>query len=125
MNTIGMRIKNIRELRGYPQKYVADKLKMTQAGYSKIERGESDVAYSKLEEISKVLEVSIEDLMAFDQQKFLNSFNNVKGSNSNIVINDIKDVKKLYEDKILLLEKLLKIKEDRLTNYEEKFGDIN
>ena len=97
---------------------------MTQAGYSKIERGESDVAYSKLEEISKVLDVSIEDLMAFDQQKFLNSFNHVKGSNSHIVINDIKDVKKLYEDKISLLEKLLKIKEDRLTNYEEKFGDI-
>ena len=124
MNVIGEKIKKIRELRGYPQKYVADKLGMTPAGYSKIERGETDVTYSKIEEIANVLNVSMEDLIAFDQQKILNSFNQVKGSNSNIIINDIKEVKKLYEDKISLLEKLLKLREDSLSNYQDKFGDI-
>ena len=124
MNVIGEKIKKIRELRGYPQKYVADKLSMTPAGYSKIERGETDVTYSKIEEIAAILNVSLEDLMAFDQQKILNSFNQVKGSNSHIVINDIKEVKKLYEDKITLLEKLLKLREDSLTHYHDKFGDI-
>ena len=97
---------------------------MTPAGYSKIERGETDVTYSKIEEIAAILNVSLEDLMAFDQQKILNSFNQVKGSNSHIVINDIKEVKKLYEDKITLLEKLLKLREDSLTHYHDKFGDI-
>ena len=47
MEGIGTKIKNIRELRNYTQDYMAEKLGITQAGYSKIERGETDVTYSK------------------------------------------------------------------------------
>lgn len=123
---IGTKIKNIRELKNYTQDFMAEKLKMTQAGYSKLERGETDITYSKIEEIAEILEVPIEDLIAFDKQKFFNSFNNVKGSNvGSIYINEMsKEVKKLYEDKIDLLNKLLKIKEEQLTRYQDKFGDI-
>jgi transcriptional regulator with XRE-family HTH domain len=123
--TIGEKIKKIRELKGYPQKFMADKLNMTPAGYGKIERGETDIAYSKVEEIAKVLEVSTEDLIAFDQQKFFNSQSNVKGNNNGIIINDTsKDVKKLYEDKIALLERVLKMTEGHLSRYQDKFGEI-
>lgn len=125
MNGIGANIKNIRELRNYTQEFMAQKLKMTQAGYSKIECGESDVPFSKLKEIAKVLAVKVEDLISFDQQKIFNGFNNVKGNNSNnLIVNDIKEIKKLYEDKVSLLEKLLKNSEGQLARYQDKFGDI-
>ncbi len=124
--TIGNKIKKIRELNNYTQEYMAEKLGMTQSGYGKIERDETDVTYSKLEEIASVLKVSVEDLIAFDQQKFFNSFNNVKGNNvGSIYINEMaKEVKQLYEDKIELLGKLLQIKDEQLTRYQDKFGDI-
>lgn len=125
MNNIGTKIKNIRELKNYTQEFVAGKLKMTQAGYSKLERGETDIAYSKIEEVAKVLGVTTEEIIAFDQQRFFNNQSNVKGNNNGIIINDMaKDVKKLYEDKIALLEKLLKVREEQLTRYQDKFGDI-
>ena len=125
MNNIGTKIKNIRELKNYTQEFMAKKLQMTQAGYSKLERGETDIAYSKIEEVAKALGVTTEELVAFDQQRFFNSQTNIKGNNNGIIITDMaKDIKKLYEDKIALLEKMLKIKEDQLTRYQEKFGDI-
>lgn len=126
MSTIGTKIKNIRELKNYTQEYVAKKLEMTQAGYSKIERDETDVPYSKLEEIARVLEVGVDDLVAFDKQKFFNSFNNVKDSNiGHVTITEMsKEIKKLYDDKIALLEKLAHHYEAQLNRYKERFGDI-
>lgn len=126
MSTIGTKIKNIRELKNYTQDYVAKKLEMTQAGYSKIERDETDVPYSKLEEIARVLEVGVEDLVAFDKQRFFNSFHDVKGGNNGYVnvYEMSKDMKKLYDDKIALLEKLAHHYEAQLNRYKERFGDI-
>ena len=99
---------------------------MTQAGYSKIESGQTDVSYSKIVEIAKVLEVSPEDLIAFDSQKYFNSFNNVKGNNNGSVIIDMNadEIKALYTDKIDLLNRLLKQTEDELNRYRGKFGDV-
>lgn len=126
MKIIGEKIRNIRELKNLTQDYMAEQLGMTQAGYSKIESGTSKVSYSKLLEISKVLDVSLEDIMAFDSQKYFNSFNNVKGNNNGSVTIHIEDseIKQLYEDKITLLQKLLERTERDLNNYRNKFGDI-
>jgi transcriptional regulator with XRE-family HTH domain len=125
MNQIGIKIKNIRELRNYTQEFMAKSLKMTQAGYSKIECGDTDVNYSKLEEIAKVLGVSLEELVSFDQRSFFNHLSNVKGNNNGITINDTAtSIAKLYEDKIALLEKLLQIKDDQLKKYEDRYGDL-
>ena len=46
--TIGDKIKFIRELRGYKQDFIATQLGISQNGYGKIERGETDVPYSRL-----------------------------------------------------------------------------
>jgi transcriptional regulator with XRE-family HTH domain len=125
MIKIGEKIKKVRELKNYTQEYMAKRLNITQAGYSKMECGETDITYSKIEEICLVLQISAEDLISFDHQKMFNSVNNVKGDNNGITIMELpKEIKKLYEDKIFLLEKLLKSTEHKLKNYEDKFGDI-
>lgn len=126
MQGIEEKIRNIRELKNLTQEYMAEKLGITQAGYSKIESGATKLSYSKIESISKILDVKVEELLAFDSQKYFNSFNNVKGSNNGSVTIKVEDsdIKNLYEDKITLLEKLLNINEKQLQKYKDIYGDL-
>ncbi|KFF03432.1 helix-turn-helix transcriptional regulator [Flavobacterium reichenbachii] len=126
--SIKNKIKSIRELKNYTQEYVADQLGVTQAGYSKIEKGKTILSFAKLVEIARILEVSVEDIISFDSQRYFKSFNSVKGNSNNggIIINsdDSEALKQLYEDKIALLEKLLLRTEQELERYKEKFGNF-
>jgi transcriptional regulator with XRE-family HTH domain len=125
--SIKNKIKSIRELKNYTQEYMADQLGVTQAGYSKIEKGNTILSYVKLVEIARILEVSVEDVISFDSQRYFNSFNKVRGNNNgSIQINSDNSatLKVLYEDKIRLLEKLLNKTEEELCRYKEKYGQI-
>jgi transcriptional regulator with XRE-family HTH domain len=125
--SIKNKIKSIRELKNYTQEYMADQLGVTQAGYSKIEKGKTVLSFVKLVEIARILEVSVEDILSFDSQRYFNSFNKVKGNNNgSIMINSDNSValKELYEDKIMLLEKLLTKTEEELNRYKKKFGPL-
>ena len=126
MATIEEKIKSVRELKNLTQEYMAEKLGITQAGYSKIEGGATKISYNKIVDISKILGVQTDELLAFDSQKYFNSFNNVKGSNNGSVTIQVEDgdIKTLYEDKIKLLYKLLEKTENELEKYKFKFGDI-
>lgn len=126
--SIKNKIKSIRELKNYTQEYMADQLGVTQAGYSKIEKGKTILTYVKLVEIARILEVSVEDIISFDSERYFSNINNVKGNsnNGNILINSDNSaaLKELYEDKIKLLEKLLSKTEEELNRYKRKFGQI-
>lgn len=125
--TIKNKIKNIRELKNYTQEYMAEKLGVTQAGYSKIEKGKTSLSYEKLVEIGRILDVSVEDIISFDYDRYFNSFNRINGNNNgSILINteNTSTMKELYEDKIRLLEKLLNRTEIELGRYKEKYGEI-
>lgn len=125
MQNIGEKIKKLRELRNFTQDYMATQLEMTQAGYSKVEGGQTDIAYSKIVEIAKVLDVSPEELIAFDSQKIFSSFNNITDStNIGIITTLSEEIKNLYEDKVALLNKLLKNTESELQRYKDKFGEV-
>lgn len=79
----------------------------------------SQAAYSKLEKIAEVLEINPNDITNFDNQKVLNSYNNsIIGNNSNY--NDVKIIRQLYEDKIALLEKLLNNAEAEIERLKNK-----
>ena len=123
---IGYKIKNIRELKNLTQEYMAERLDISQSAYSKLEKGDIKVSQEKLSQIADILEVKPEDISSFDSQKYFNSFNNVKGSNNGSIIigTDEELIKGLYEDKILLLEKLLEKTEKELYKYKNKFGEF-
>ncbi|KAF2079042.1 helix-turn-helix transcriptional regulator [Flavobacterium sharifuzzamanii] len=125
--TIKNKIRNIRELKNYTQEYMAERLGVTQAGYSKIEKGKTSLSYEKLVEIGRILDVSVEDIISFEYDKYFNSFNKITGNNNgSILINadNSSILKELYEDKIQLLEKLLSRTEIELERYKDKFGTI-
>lgn len=127
----GHKIRNIRELKNFTQGYMADKLQMSQSGYSKIEK-ESNISDEKLQQIADALEVKPEDILAFDSQKYFNSVGNVEGNNSgnsnSIIIEkgveEIELIKKLYDDKITLMEELMKQKDKELEKYKSKYGEL-
>jgi transcriptional regulator with XRE-family HTH domain len=125
--SIKNKIKSIRELKNYTQEYMADQLGVTQAGYSKIEKGKTVLSFVKLVEIARILDVSVEDILSFDSQRYFNNFNKVEGNNNgSIQINSDNSpaLKELYEDKIMLLEKLLNKTEEELNRYKKKFGQL-
>lgn len=60
---LGENIRRQRVLRAMKQSYVAIRCGLTQSGYSRIERGESDPPYSTVERIANAIGCSIHDLV--------------------------------------------------------------
>ncbi|TAE01661.1 MAG: XRE family transcriptional regulator [Bacteroidetes bacterium] len=109
MTTIGIKIKKVRELRNFTQEYMAEKLEMSQAGYSKIEQGAVDVPYSRLEQIAKTLNIKIEEIITFDEKRLITSqLNNHSNITNSYIFNDklvLEVIQKNYEDRIADLKK--------------------
>ncbi len=113
MLTIGRKIKKLRELRNYTQEYMADQLGVSQPAYSKMETDETEINDVRLTQIAKALDVSVQDILAFDERMFFNITNRDYASgtgytyaiNNNYGLGD--NEKKLFEDKIRLLEEMI------------------
>ena len=125
---IGNNIKNIRELKNLTQEFVAEKLDISQSAYSRLEKGEIKISKEKLVQIAEVLEVKPEDIKEFDSQKYFNSVGNVEGDFSGSIIVGIGieelGMKKLYEDKIALMEELMNQQKKELEKYRLKYGEL-
>ncbi len=78
---IGQNIRKVRELRNYTQEYMAEKLGITQNGYSKLECQSSNMTIDRLTQIAEILTVTINDLLEFDENKLFNKkeLNNIGG----------------------------------------------
>jgi transcriptional regulator with XRE-family HTH domain len=65
---VGEKLRRLREIKGMRQESVAHELGMTPNGYGKIERGESSITLERLEQISRVLNMSPLDILRFDEK---------------------------------------------------------
>jgi transcriptional regulator with XRE-family HTH domain len=72
MDKIGTKIRKLREQKEFTQEYVAKKLDMTTAGYSKIEREVSGINMDKLSKIAKILDFEVRQILDFDEKAVLN-----------------------------------------------------
>lgn len=100
--SVGKNIKRLREFKNYTQKYIAEQLQISQTAYSKIERDETDVSFSKLNKIAKILGVNINDIINTNDEKLWLSITygqNFDNSHNGIVIKQSisKNEKDLYE----------------------------
>jgi transcriptional regulator with XRE-family HTH domain len=64
VKTLGEKIRYIRNLKGWSQEEVADKLGISLPAYSKIERNKTDVGFSRLNQIADVLHIKLVDLLS-------------------------------------------------------------
>jgi transcriptional regulator with XRE-family HTH domain len=111
---IGQKIKKLRELKNLTQTHLAQELGVTQSAYSKIELGESEVTYSKLEKISEVLGMKPEDVISFNESMVFNVMHNNNGHNGFVINNNniTDNERKLYENQIkFLLDEVTHLKE--------------
>jgi transcriptional regulator with XRE-family HTH domain len=80
MLKIGSKIKKLRELKNDTQEYMAHQLHLSVNGYGKIERNDVDVTIGRLEEIAKILETDVMQILSFDEKMIFN----VNQGNNNI-----------------------------------------
>ena len=62
----------MRKIKGWSQEEMANRLEMSLNGYAKIERGETDMPLSRLEQIGKALEIGLMDLIGLEERGIFN-----------------------------------------------------
>ena len=101
----GHKIKKLRELRNLTQEHMANSIGLTQGAYSRMELGETEITYSKLEKISAELGMKPEDVIAFNESMVFNVMNNQTGNGLVINNNQLSEGEKyLYQQQIDLLK---------------------
>lgn len=65
------KIRFMRQLEGWSQEQMAEKLEMSPNGYANIERGATDVQISRLERIAEIFGMTLTDLMSFGEKNIL------------------------------------------------------
>ncbi len=69
---INEKIKFIRSLKSWTQEQVANKLGISTHAYAKIERGETDVNFSRLQQFAEIMNIDLLQLLSFDEKKIFN-----------------------------------------------------
>ena len=111
MTTIGDKIKFWKQFRDYTQADMAEKLDISITAYAKIEQNKTDVNYSRLEQIAKVLDISMAELVSVnDKPSYYFSQcgqNGTYGAYGGFVVNNQIDATKL-DTRINEVEKEMK-----------------
>lgn len=71
----GHKIRQIRELKGFTQEYIADKLGISQRAYSKIENNQTKIDWERITKIAEVFGVDPIDMISFDDNLIFNNCN--------------------------------------------------
>jgi len=105
------RIKLAREKRNYCQEFVADQLHITQRAYSSIENGDTKLSVTRMFELAKILEITIEEILADYMESInTNNFNNeAAGNQGSLIVNNTN-----VEELITLYEKIIKSKDEEI-----------
>ena len=106
----GAKIKAFRMMRGFSQEYMADRLQVTQATYSKIEGNKQKVTQEQLERLAQELGVTVADIISNEPIVILNNASN-QGAQGHI--------ENFYADQKDLYEKLITSKDAEITNLKE------
>lgn len=69
--TDGQKVRRIRELFGFTQDEIAQKLQITPQAYSRIERGETVLDLERLKLIADKIGISTDEILNFDEINYL------------------------------------------------------
>jgi transcriptional regulator with XRE-family HTH domain len=118
---LGSKIKILREWKNYTQEYMAEKIGLTQSNYSRIERDETDVTFTRLQKIAEVLNINVDDLVKLgDNCIFNNNYGELKGTQSGNSFDYPTELIELYKDKANLLQEKVNLLEEKIAKLEAK-----
>lgn len=107
---IGEKLRKLRTLKGLSQEYVANQLNISQVAYSDIESNKTKLSLERLEKLSSVFEVPINDIITFDEKQV---FNNTFQDTSKGFFNVQKVVSDSFEnERKVYLEQIANLKEE-------------
>ncbi|MDR2811418.1 MAG: helix-turn-helix domain-containing protein [Tannerellaceae bacterium] len=112
MNTIGTRIRKIREEHGIKQEYIAEEMGITQSSYGRLEKDDNRLTATKLMKIAEILNVSVSILFGEKANNIIHESNgdNAQAQIGTIVQNgdyilslkeEIQFLRKMLADKII------------------------
>jgi len=91
MINLSEKIKFMRQLKGWSQEKIAKELGMSVNGYSNIERGETDIKLSRLQQIADAFDVDLLELFAVGEKNVLCLMGEVNHSKFNWLSINSKD----------------------------------
>ncbi len=100
MKTLGDKIRYFRNLKGWSQDDMADKLDISLPAYSKIERNITDVSYKRMNQIAGVFGITVIELLSLSTKP------SEQSDLQNTLREKEKEINKLQKKVIELLEKL-------------------
>lgn len=122
------KIRLVRQAKGLTQEEVANKLEMSVNGYGDIERGETDVNLSRLEQLANLFEITLAQLFGLDEKNafsVIGTNNTGIGHNQNCTVNscpsDYLQLKIDFEKQELLIQQ----KDTEIELKNEKISDLN
>lgn len=118
-NHIGRKIGRIREMRGIKQETLASELGVSQQTISRIEQSET-IEEDVLEKIAQALGLPADAIKNFSEEAVINIISSTLHNTSGLVnynpsftFNPIEKIVELYDEKIELLERLLKAEKEK------------
>jgi transcriptional regulator with XRE-family HTH domain len=112
MNSIGLKIKQMRELRGFSQENMSSELGITQPSYARLEKEDNRITITRLIQISKILDTTVSELINEKAAKIINQQNSESpNAYVDVVINaDKEHINSLKEEIDFMRQQLLKTK---------------
>lgn len=83
------RIKFMRMFQGWSQEQMAEKLHIAVSSYAKIERGQTDVPFSRLKQIAETFKIELSDLFKLNEK---NVFNIIGNSDTHAISSSISSI---------------------------------
>ena len=119
MNKLHDTIKLLRNKAGFSQDSIADVLGINQSSYAKIERGETELTLSRLQKIATLFNISVIELLTYDNNKEYGSLIVNNNQNSIGVQNNYAAEVELKQE-ITDLKNRVKYLEERVNSLTEK-----
>jgi len=121
----GYNVKRLREILGVKQEDLAERLGKSQRYVSKLEQ--TDILKDEqLEEIAKALNVPVDSIKNFDEERTVNIIANTYNDEAvsyavhyKCTFNPLEKVVSLYDEKVELLERMLKAEQEKVALLEE------
>lgn len=112
MNTIGSRIRKLREEKGISQEALANELEITQSNYGRLEKDDKRLTVPKVIKIAEVLNVSISQIFNEQSNKVIHQMHNESPSAYN--------VENLYQDNKEVYDKFITALQDNIQHLESE-----
>ncbi len=123
---IGDKLRHFRTKKGLSQEALAHLLDIERNSYIKMESGKTNVSWERLEQIVKILEVDIWELLTHNEKQIVYVHTNNQGHVANLGnVTQYINTKEGFLEKYKSLEIKIAVLEERLNNKDNEIAQLN